>query len=271
MGPALEGELLRLSTAHRSGVRLVLLFGYDGTLTPLVERPALAWLGPDMRRLLSELSRLPGVVVGVISGRGLPDLRETVALPGLCYAGNCGLEMDMPGRQCSHPRAWASRPLIEAVAGRLDGLAAEHPGAWVEDKRLGLTFHYRQVAKDRLEGLKQKFNQVLHKDASRLQVTPGPMGWEVLPALQWNKGSALRLIVENSTQAVGASSGAPRPAIPLYAGDSDNDAEALDAATALGGVAVGIGPLAPTSALHRLAHPGALAALLGRLASQLSK
>jgi trehalose-6-phosphatase len=68
-----------------------------------------------------------------------------------------------------------------------------------------------------------------------LNVYQGPMAWEATPAIGWHKGSAVRAIAE----AVG-----DEPLV-LYAGDSANDAEALEAAAERGGVSIGVGPIAP--------------------------
>jgi trehalose-phosphatase len=249
----------RLVTAYRTGSRLALLFDYDGTLTPLVEHPALAVLDPGTRALLRSLACRPGVAVGVFSGRGLAELRHLVALPGLYYAGTGGLELDLRGTRVTHPGAEARRRLLGAALDGLAAVARDYPGAWVEDKGLGLTLHYRGVAPGRLAGLWERAGEVLRKSVGKVRVVGGPMVWEVAPALGWDKGSALRVVV----QAVGG------PAVPLYAGDSGNDVEALEAAAALGGVSVGVGPDAPPAAQYRLHDPAELVHFLTGLAEAL--
>jgi trehalose 6-phosphate phosphatase len=249
----------RLSSAHRQGVRLALLFDYDGTLTPIVEHPALARLEPRTARLLRRLSGCPGVTVGVISGRGLDDLRGMVGLPGLHYAGNSGLELDLLGKRLTHPEAKANQGLVQRLVRRLGVIATDYAGAWVEDKRLGLTLHYRQVAPHRLADLLERAGRVVRAAASRLRVVEGPMAWEITPALRWDKGSALRLILDS----IGP------PVLPAYAGDGANDAEAVAAAAALKGVTLGIGACAPSSSQYRLHDPAALTTFLTCLTESL--
>src|SRR5262249_9743352 len=94
----------RLASARRTRGPLALLFDYDGTLTPIVERPSLALLEPCTRALLGRLAQTAGVSVGIISGRNLTDLRHLVGLPGLYYAGTGGLELDLKGTRLTHPR-----------------------------------------------------------------------------------------------------------------------------------------------------------------------
>jgi trehalose-phosphatase len=126
----------------------------------------------------------------------------------------------------------------------------------VEVKRYGLTLHYRAVAGDRVGSLLAQAEGVLRGYAEGLHVGQGPMAWEITPAVNWNKGSALGLILDD----VGP------PVLPVYAGDGANDAEALTEATARGGLAIGIGERAPPDARFRLDNPDALVEFLHRLA-----
>jgi trehalose-phosphatase len=241
----------RLAAAYQAGSRLALLFDYDGTLTPIVASPSLAVLDPRTRRALSHLAQQPGVGVGIVSGRGLVDLRHLVALPDLYYAGTAGLELDLRGRRLTHPRAEEQRKLLTAVMEALDGVVSDYRGAWVEDRGLGLTLHYRQVAPLQLEELWERARRLLRKYGARLRVVPGPMAWEVNPAIGWHKGSAVRAMAEAVGQGV----------LVLYAGDSDNDVEALEVVVALGGISVGVGATAPP-AQHRIEGPSEVLELL---------
>ena len=77
-----------------------------------------------------------------------------------------------------------------------------------------------------------------------LRVVDGAMAIEIAPDLGWTKGTALRAIVDHVAGAA---------VLPLYAGDDANDAEALLAAADLGGIAIGVGPRAPSLARYRSA------------------
>ncbi len=57
MPPASQAILQRLVAAYGRGERLVLVFDYDGTLTPLVAHPRLAHLDPALRGVLARLTR----------------------------------------------------------------------------------------------------------------------------------------------------------------------------------------------------------------------
>ena len=142
----------------------------------------------------------------------------------------------------------------------LGEVARGYPGAWVEDKRLALTLHYRQVSPLHLDALWEEAGRSLQHHAGRVRVDRVAMAWEVTPALGWDKGSALRTIVA----ALG------RPALTVYAGDGANDAQAILAANDLGGITFGVGDAAPPDVRYRLRDPGELVGLLAGLAKTLS-
>lgn len=110
---------MQLSNARH----VLLLTDYDGTLTPIVERPELANLSKDIRRLLQTLAYQRYITVGVISGRALVDLKDKVGISGIIYAGNHGLEIEGPGISFVNPVADELRPpclLLELRAYRLN-------------------------------------------------------------------------------------------------------------------------------------------------------
>ena len=125
---------------RRTG-RLVLLLDFDGTLAPIVERPEMAGMPDATRRALERLMAMPGVEVAVVSGRGLADVRDRAAIPGIAYAGNHGMEIHGPGVERIHPEAEAARPLLEEARRRVESAIGGVPGAWVEDKQLTLSVH----------------------------------------------------------------------------------------------------------------------------------
>lgn len=252
----------RLCEAYRHGSPLVLLFDYDGTLTPIVEHPRLAVLNSDTKRLLARLADRPRVSLGVLSGRQLDELAAMVDLPDLYLAGTGGLELDLRGTHIEHPRAAHAASLVERLAALLEKEMAAYQGAWLERKRLGLAVHYRHSPAHRLASLLATVDEATQHFAGELRIVQGPRAWEIMPAWGWNKGTAVRLIL--------AHLGAGNHAI-LYAGDEANDAEAMETVVAIDGIALGIGPHAPSAAEYRLPHPTALRAFLSKLDAFLEK
>jgi trehalose-phosphatase len=263
-----DALLARLIERHRRGGHLVLLFDYDGTLVPIVAHPALARLDDSTRNLLGRLAGLPRVDAGILSGRELDELIERVALPGLCYGGTAGLELQVRGTRILHPQAELVRRQMAELVRRFDPVMPSFPGAWLEDKGLGLTVHYRDVPAE-LAGLLRGEVELAVAALSRpFRLTDGPMAVEITPDLGWNKGTAVRTILEHLGAALPPRSG--DDFCVLYAGDEANDADALETVAALGGIALGIGPQAPDAARHRLPDPAALIAMLKRLLAALT-
>jgi len=251
----------RLVSAYRAGRALVLLFDYDGTLTPIVEHPRLAVLSPERRRQLERLSRVPRIAVGVLSGRSLADVTALVDIPGLYYAGTGGMEIDLRGRKLHHPEERQVAALIDAVEEQLRNVLCRWSGAWVEKKPVGLTVHYRAVPANQTEELIRTVDRSLARWGTRLTTVSGPMAIEVLPANGWTKGVAVQFILDHVGQDT---------ALPVYAGDEANDAEAFGCVATRGGVTIGVGPQAPPEATYRLSGPGEVAELLAMLLDSLA-
>ncbi len=224
-----------LVAAYHSGEKLLLLFDYDGTLTPIVEHPWQARLAAGTRELLAELAARPRVHVGVLSGRRIDELEEMIGLPQLLYSGLSGIEMRLQGSLIVHPAARDSVQLIDEITRRLRAIERVYPGAWVEHKRYGFTVHYRGVEESLLPEVKARILGFLESWAEKLRIVDAPRAVEVLVGGTWTKGDAVRKMLEQVGE----------PSFLFYAGDAPNDREAFEAVTGHGGVAVGVGPLAP--------------------------
>jgi trehalose-phosphatase len=250
-----QQEFDRLLQAYHSGSPLALLLDYDGTLTPIVEHPDKAELPSRARWLLCCLSRQKHLTMGVLSGRSLANLKQMVGLEGLIYAGNSGLELEIGGRTILHPQAETSRRLLVQVAREWQPLVSSVPRAWIEDKMLGLTLHFRQVAPELRPSLVERSRALLDCFADRLRVVPGPLALEVCPVPDWNKGSAVERVLEEMDAET----------FPFYAGDSANDREAFQIVAGRGGMTVGVGPEAPLEAQHTVPTPDTLIDLLAQM------
>lgn len=244
-----------LLAAYHAGEKLLLLFDYDGTLTPIVDHPWQAQLAPRTRELLSELSAQPHIHAGIFSGRCLDDLERLIGLPQLTYCGLSGIEMRIDGNLLVHPTARDSVQLINEITRRLSAIEHVYPGAWVEHKRYGFTVHYRGVDASMIEEVHKRILGFLDSWARQLRIVEAPLAVEVLVGGTWTKGDAVRRMIEHVGE----------PLFILYAGDAPNDREALEAATAHGGIALGVGPLAPSAATAHVADPGTLVGWLEAL------
>ena len=175
---------------------LVFYLDFDGTLAPIVVAPELARMTPETRAVLQELCKQEGILVCVLSGRSLGDIKSRIGLPGLVYSGNHGLEIEGESLRFVHPEAGCCRAAIEEFNRRLAGLPLLIPGVQVEPKGLSTTLHFRRAdptARDQIEMIVRSLVPLDHLD---LMVTEGKMNYEVRPRLDWTKGSAVRWIHE---------------------------------------------------------------------------
>ena len=123
-----------VSKQIKESSKVLLLSDYDGTLTPIVDRPDLAVLASETRDVLLSLSRQEKYLLGIVSGRGLADVSAKVDVPGLIFAGNHGLEMRGPGLEFVHPEAERLRETLGSLYLRLQEELADLPGSWLRTR-----------------------------------------------------------------------------------------------------------------------------------------
>ena len=176
----------------------VLFLDYDGTLAPIVEDPAAAQMAPAMQHALTALAQHPRYRVGIVSGRALADLRTRVEGKGLYLAGNHGLEIEGPGISYQHPEAWWLRPELDALAQAMNSDLEAIPGAWVEDKGLTLSMHFRRVSAASVPEVKARLIKHVAPgiDAGLLALRTGKAVLEIRPRVEWSKGEAVSWILE---------------------------------------------------------------------------
>lgn len=244
--------------------RILLLTDYDGTLTPIVERPELANLPEGTRLILRALAREHYFEVGVISGRALSDLKEKVGITGIIYAGNHGLEIEGPGIEFVNPLAEEIRPFLRLMHYVLNRALSTFRGVLVEDKGLSLTVHYRLVERHKtkeVENIVQKVVGGAEANGS-VKLTSGKEVWEVRPAVNWDKGKAIKTLMKRYGKG-GNRSGL----LPIYMGDDLTDEDGFRVIADYGkGISVFVGePVEYSAARYYLKSPLEVSAFLGRL------
>jgi trehalose 6-phosphate phosphatase len=221
-----------------------LIFDIDGTLSPIVERPDLAYV-PDETK--GELRRLVARyrLVACVSGRAGDDAGRLVDVEGIRYVGNHGLELvpDAAG-------------LARAIAGFRESVAHR-----VEDKVLSLSYHYRDAPDE--TAARAELEEVAERArAAGLDARWGRKVLEIRPSVPADKGTAVQALL-----------GEAAVARALYAGDDTTDLDAFSGLQDAGlehvvRVAVA-SEEGPTELRHAadlvVSSPGELAELLRRL------
>ena len=233
---------------------------YDGTLTPIVERPEDAHLPASMKEALERLAAVCPVTV--VSGRDVSFVVQEVGLPDVIYLGSHGFDIVTPqgttlstGRENEFSAFLDSLDETETTA--REKLSAID-GANVERKKYAVAVHYRQVADENVAEVERVVDELLaiHADLRR---SGGKKVFELRPDIDWDKGRAVCWTLE----ALGLADG---NTMPVYVGDDLTDEDAF---TAIGsdGLTVVVGSDdRPSAAEYRVASVDDVRTVLLRIA-----
>lgn len=243
------------------GRRAAVFLDYDGTLTPIVERPDLAVLSEEMRNTVRNLGKICNVAI--ISGRDRTDVQRLVGLDELVYAGSHGFDIAGPdGMRIQHEEGTAFKASLQRSAARLCEVLASVKGAFVETKRFAIAVHYRQVAVDDVPAVEAAVDNIL-KDTPDLRKTFGKKVFELRPRLDWDKGEAVLWLLRTLRL------DGPE-VLPFYLGDDTTDEDAFAALQGRGiGILVGC-PAHETAARYVLDGSADVGRFIGNIATTLA-
>lgn len=208
----------------RAAPHLLFLSDYDGTLTPIVSRPEEAILSPEVREKLYALAQKPTSSVGIISGRSMSELKSMVAIEGIYYAGNHGLEIEGPGLKFVSQPARTAKATIKDLARQLAAALDSIDGVIVEDKGLSLSVHYRLVKEGEVNVVAETFRQLTSTllNEGKIKITSGKKVLEARPPIDWHKGKAVEAIIREIKTFLKLET-----VLTLYLGDDTTDEDAF--------------------------------------------
>jgi trehalose 6-phosphate phosphatase len=221
-------ELSRLLSGKTPAVFL----DYDGTLTPIVDRPEEAIISEGMREAVRSLvERCP---VCVVSGRDRKVVQELMGLDNLIVAGSHGFDIWSPeGGTIQREEGAGFEELLEEVKERLDKEIGSIEGTLIEPKKTSVAAHYRLVSEEERPKVKEVVDQLLAEHPEELKVTPGKMVYQLQPKIEWDKDKAVLYLLE----ALDLDRG---DVVPIYMGDDITDEHAFEALSEKGiGIFVG--------------------------------
>ncbi|XP_039052134.1 trehalose-phosphate phosphatase A-like [Hibiscus syriacus] len=219
------------------GKRIALFLDYDGTLSPIVDNPDLAFMSTDMRAAVANVAKY--FPTAIISGRSRDKVYEFVGLKDLYYAGSHGMDIMGPvGQSSDHtPNCIRSTdnqgkevnlfqpaseflPMIDEVFNSLVKSTKEINGAKVENNKFCVSVHYRNVDEKNWKTVAQCVHDVI-RNYPRLRLSHGRKVLEVRPVIDWDKGKALTFLLES----LGLSK--CDDVLPIYVGDDRTDEDAF--------------------------------------------
>ena len=212
-----------------AGRRVAVFLDYDGTLTPIVDRPEDAVISERTREVVRELARRCPVCV--VSGRDRAVVQELMGVDDLVVAGSHGFDIWSPeGGAIERREGDEFTGLLGEVTDRMRTLVAPVKGALVEPKKTSVAVHYRLVDERERPRIQAIVKSEVGAHSGALRLMEGKMVYEIQPRLEWDKGRAVLYLLE----ALGLDGD---DVVPLYVGDDVTDEDAF---RALSGRGIGV-------------------------------
>lgn len=201
---------------------VVLFLDYDGTLTPIVKTPNAAVCSAKTRKILKDLAGQNEITICIISGRSLEDIKSKVKIKNIYYGGCHGLKLSGPKINFTYPEILKYRPVIRKINSILKSNFKKFTGVLIENKKLTVAFHYRNLASSLVPKAKKIFYDILKPYKGKIRITHGKKVLEVRPFLKWDKGKACRHILKLLKSQKGT-----KKMLPVYIGDDITDEDAF--------------------------------------------
>lgn len=134
-------------------------------------------------------------MVSVVTGRAVTRAQRIVGVPEVGYVGNHGFEWSRDGAVEMLPEGLAARPALEAA---LASIRASVPvgGLVVEDKHVTVAIHYR-LSQDPAATRERMLAEIApYLDSGQLRLIEGGLVFNLMPAVEMDKGHAVTRLVE---------------------------------------------------------------------------
>jgi trehalose 6-phosphate phosphatase len=243
----------RIAARLRTASLFALFLDFDGTLVDLRSRPEEVRVPARVRRILGSLARHPGIVVAIVSGRSVWNLRRLLKEDRIRYFGLHGAESDGISPSLSRK----TKLVLGGV--RLNALLLFRSlsGIWIEDKGLGFSIHFRGAKPSIVRAAKEILLSLLAPLQHVLHLLEGNKVWEVLPIEFEGKGATVMAFMR----------GLPTQSLGIYIGDDGTDESAFAALP--DGITVRVGRTRNTKAHFYLRNPAGVLSFLARLEKEL--
>ncbi|MFZ2189828.1 MAG: trehalose-phosphatase [Candidatus Magasanikiibacteriota bacterium] len=202
---------------------ILVMFDFDGTLSPIASTPYKAILPKKIKNRLIKCSKKFPLVV--ISGRSLKDIKNKVDIKDLVYAGNHGLEWQIGKKINSIPVPKSTTKLLSNIKQKLQKIKQKYPGILIEHKSLSCAIHYRQLNPKLITCFKKDINNIIKplNNNNVLEVLKEKKVIELKPNIDWDKGKFALFIHEYFQNKL------KLKLLPVYVGDDKTDEDVFTA------------------------------------------
>jgi trehalose 6-phosphate phosphatase len=228
-----------------------LFLDVDGTLLEIAARSDLVRVPSGLPALLDDLAEKRGGALALITGRPLAELDQLFRPWRGAASGVHGNERRRTDGTFDHQIDVAAAAALDQIRPRLAAFARMDSGLILEDKKAALALHYRAAPERAVEIL--SFAETLRREVeTALRMIAGKMVVEFRPP-GTDKGAAIAAFLSEPPF---------RGRRAIFVGDDATDEDGFAEIERRGGVAIRVGPAAPTHAQYRLPSVAAVFAWL---------
>jgi trehalose 6-phosphate phosphatase len=202
--------------------RSALFLDLDGTLLDIAPRHDEVWVAPDLPGVLTRLRAALGGALAIVTGRPLSDALSLIPIDGLCVAAEHGARLRLPdGSMQEHA---AGLPWRDDWIAAIKAALPRWPGAFLEEKTIGVVIHYRQAPSHAAE-IERFMRELIAPADGAAELLTALMAFEIRPH-GVGKGHVVRRLMDVQPFA---------GRIPVFIGDDVTDEEGMEAAVGYGG------------------------------------
>jgi trehalose-phosphatase len=235
----------------REARSIAVLSDFDGSLVKIQRQPGTVRLAKPVRAVLAELAS-HDVMVGIISGRSLTDVRKRVGLTGISYVGCQGYSIqDARGHRITLANR-DERRLLATATEELKKKLAGLEGVRVEVKEATLAVHYREASRANAARAKRIVTETIAENRG-LRLSGGKKVWEIFPGSGVDKWTAIRFLLSREGH---------MESLLIYAGDDVGDEPVF---AHMSGISILVGKRRATAARYSLESPVELRRFLERV------
>ncbi len=225
--------------------KVLLMFDYDGTLTPIVDKPEMAKLDTKIKTALEIIAQDGLIKIAIISGRDIETVKKLSGITSndIIFFGLHGGQTLIEGKICDYSSE-ANKNKIQEISKILEDKLNSYKGIIIENKELSVAVHYRLAEEDAVEKVIKNVNDVFnsYNFHNEFILQPGKKVLEILPA-GFTKDKAVNRLITSFPEY-----------FPVYFGDDITDIPAFKETINHNGfgISVGTGNSVPINEISRI-------------------
>lgn len=221
MADFLFNHLLQIEKKLLESNSIVLFLDYDGTLVSFKDRPTEVNTPKKIKKIIRQLIKNPKIIVIIVTGRSLHDIKKLLHIKGLSFIALHGLQIEtLGGFKYSWEQANQARLLVKSIKEHLQKEFKTEKGVIIEDKELTIVLHYRLLPVHKRQNVLNKFKKIVsYTDTKKIfEIIKGEKVIEARPK-GWNKGKAIELFLAKHMK--------KKNFLSIYIGDDITDEDAF--------------------------------------------